>query len=348
MASPDAFSDLRLVCPRCRRLDQDGKLLVAELREASSHRRAVLGALGSARALECASPGCRARYPVVAGIPVIFRSPDACALDPAAWFGPSAPGTETLAAAVTGRDPASPLAQDVARVGRWAWAGFGDWVEPACASHARDVARWLLELGQPRDGMLAALGCALGREAWEWPGPTLLVDAHLPSLLAARALLAEGRLDALLPEGGHDWRPLRLVAPRAPPERAGLLCADVLDPPFDAGALPQVLAPNLLDSVSNPWLLLQQLAASTADGGWLAVTSPFAWRAEVTPRERWLSSLLPMTDRQALPSLAAGLGLRLVDERELSWSLWGSERESVAYRSACFAFRKEGREPPAS
>src|SRR6266540_2746496 len=99
MKSRDPLSGLRLVCPRCRRVAEDGRLLVADLLDDAGHRPAALGALESSRALECASPTCRARYPVVAGIPVVFRSPDACALDTAAWLGPSAPGLETLEAA---------------------------------------------------------------------------------------------------------------------------------------------------------------------------------------------------------------------------------------------------------
>lgn len=96
-----------------------------------------------------------------------------------------------------------------------------------------------------------------------------------------------------------------------------------------------------IDSVSDPWLCLQQLAAATRETGWLTITSPFAWRAEVTPRERWLRSLMPLTDQQALLSLAAELHLEQIADREMHWSLWVSERESVAYRSACLVFRRE-------
>jgi hypothetical protein len=339
MDSPGTLSSIRLVCPRCRRLDDQGRLLVSGLRDTSTDREAVLGSLEGSGALECASANCRARYPVVYGVPVIFRSPDGCALEEAPWFGPASLGAETLLAAITGRDPASPLAQGAARVGRWAQAAFGDWADEAGTSHVRDVMRWLSEVGDPPEGVLASFGCAIGREAWEWQGPTVLVDAHLPSLLAARTLQVEGRLTAFLPGGGNVWRRLDVVAPGAPRAPAALVCADVLDPPFEAGSFANVLGLNLIDSVSDPWLAFQQLAAVRCDQGWLTVTSPFAWRAEVTPRERWLSSLLPMTDQQALLSLATELGLEQMAHREMSWSLWVSDRESVHYRSTCLVFR---------
>jgi hypothetical protein len=338
MDPPAAFSGVRLVCPRCRRLDDQGRLVAHGLRDASRDREAVLGSLEGIGALECSS--CRARYPVVYGVPVVFRSPDACALEQAPWFGPASLDADTLLAAVTQRDPASPLAQDVARVGRWAQAGFGDWADEAGGSHAREVVKWLRELGNPADDMLASFGCAIGREAWEWQGPTVLVDAHLPSLLGARTLALEGRLSAFLPGGGNVWRRLDVVAPSAPPGPVALVCADVLDPPFDAGSFATVLGLNLIDSVSDPWLALQQLTAVTRERGWLGITSPFAWRAEATPRDRWLSSMLPMTDQQALLSLGGELGLAQMAHREMSWSLWVSDRETVHYRSAGFVFRR--------
>jgi hypothetical protein len=340
MASSGSSALVRLVCPRCRRVDDQGRLLVSGLRDPSTDREAWLGSLGGSQVLECASATCRARYPVVSGVPVVFRSPDSCALEQAAWFGPSCPGVETLLAAVTRRDPASALAADVAQVGRWAQAGFGDWADDGRTCHVRDVLAWLRELGHPMEGLLASFGCAIGREAWEWQDSVVLVDSHLPSLLAARTLEAEGRLSAWLPDGGNDWRRLDIVAPSAPRAPVALVCADVLDPPFEARSFPNVLATNLLDSVSDPWLALQQLAAATRDGGWLTVTSPFAWRADITPRERWFSSFLPMTDQQALSTLAAELNLRQVAERELSWEVSVSGRQSVVYRSACSAFRK--------
>jgi hypothetical protein len=335
-----ALSSIRLVCPRCRRLDDQGQFRVHGLRDPSGDRGAVLGSLEGARVLECTSASCRARYPVVYGVPVVFRSPDACVLEQAPWFGPAAVDPETLLATITRRDPASPLAQDVARVGRWVQAEFGDWADEASTSHAREVVQWLGELGNPVDDILASFGCAIGREAWEWQGPTVLVDAHLPSLLAARTLALEGRLTAFLPGGDDLWRRLDVVARGAPRAPAALVCADVLDPPFDPYSFATVLGLNLIDSVSDPWVAFNQLAALTRDQGWLTLTSPFAWRADITPRDRWLSSILPTTDQQALLSLAAKLGLRQVAQQEMSWTLRASDRESLQYRSACFVFRK--------
>lgn len=337
MTQPEASCGVRLICPRCRRVDDQGQLHVSGLRDTSTQREAVLGALDEASALECMSEHCRACYPVVSGVPVVFRLPDSCAIEQSAWFGPGGPKTETLIAAVSGRDQASALVQDLARVCRWLRAGFGDWLGDGHRPHVGQMLDWLRTLELADHEALGSFGCAVGREAWEWPGPTVLLDAHLPSLLAARTLATEGRIATWSP--GDNQR-FDFVAPRAPNAKMALVCADVLDPPFEAHAFTRLLAANLLDSVSNPWLLLQQLAAATRERGWLAVSSPFAWRAEVTPRERWLSAILSMSDDQALKTLAATLELELVAERESSWSLVISERETVTYRSACMVFRK--------
>ena len=67
------------------------------------------------------------------------------------------------------------------------------------------------------------------------------------------------------------------------------IIADILRPPFSAGSADAILALNILDSVRDPFLLLQQLDALLRPGGILLLSCAFAWADHVTPPEQQLS-----------------------------------------------------------
>jgi uncharacterized protein YbaR (Trm112 family) len=344
------FDGLSLVCPRCRHVDTAGRLVVHRLLAEGTRRAPVLGQLSDVLALVCSA--CRARYPVVQGVPIVLRSADAIDFEHAPPFDPTGTPATTWLAAVSGQNPGAPVARFLARLGRWAWASFRDWMDAEARGpfgagpiHAVEVMAWLEALGEdallPKAGIRGILGCGPGREAWESNRATLLVDAHLPSLLLARRLIEEGSVEVLLPRDATRWRTVRVTSPAPPSAPIALLCADVLDPPFSAGVLASVVASNVLDSVSDPALAFRQLAALTS--GRLTVTSPFAWRPDVTPCAHWLESLATEAEVAAedvLIELGHHSGLELLARKELLWTLRTTEREAVSYQSLGLAFRK--------
>jgi hypothetical protein len=106
--------------------------------------------------------------------------------------------------------------------------------------------------------------------------------------------------------------------------------------------LTRTVAENLVDSVADPTLAFRQLAALTAPSGSLVVTSPFAFREEVTPVERWLGDARTSA-ADALVAIARGSRLRLEDRRELPFTLRAHDREAATYTSLGLAFRKDPR-----
>jgi hypothetical protein len=349
------------VCPRCRRADDDGALVRFPLEAELEGRRirAVPGELHGTHAVACTNPDCLAQYPVVEGIPVVFRDPNAIDLLSCMPYDVTAIPNLRLIAAVTGQSPDAGLSALVARLSRLTWAGFHDWLGDdwqvpgvSCEVHAVQVLRWIRALGisdPGADGVSVVLGSGLGREAWEVErGAVLLVDAHLPSLLASQRLRRTGALEVLMRQDAQHWRPLTLEAKRAPAVPVAAVCCDAQDPPFDGGWAHSVILPNVVDSVSNPYLLLMQARALVREGGKLTVSSPFTWRPEVTQRSQWLESASPCAGTSAeevvvhLMTREPPGEISLVGRTQLSWCTRSSSREAVVYQNAVMSFSSPG------
>lgn len=357
-ARASSLPPLRLICPRCRHADRAGVFhlhpLVLPGDSAFSPARLSRG-LERARVLECSNRHCRARYPVIEGIPVIFRDPDALSLALNPPVDLLSLGADRLVALVEGQSPENALASQLARLARYALAAFPDVLHPAeralelfpllpgqtLTAHGADVAGWLESLGEHsrlHAGPRISLGCALGREAWAFSsGPTVLVDAHLPSLLFSRRLEREGMVSFPIPLDLWRWTHLAIDLP-APTIPVARVCCDVLDPPFEAEVFGSVLALNLVDSVSDPTMALGQAHALTHPSGLLTLTSPFAWRSEVTAKERWLERIVPgrVSGEEALRLLLArsfSPPMEVVARQDFVWLLRSSAREAMLYRS---------------
>jgi len=292
---------------------------------------------------------------VIEGIPIIFRNPAVVALATNAPLDLLALPVDTQHALVQGLPPDHDLAQHFSRLARYLWAGFGDLAETPEDNlapqpiHALDVVAWLLALGEEEvmaGGQLRLIaGGALGRELWAFKaGATVLMEAHLPSLLAARRLMREGELSIVAPESTLSWVSTRWQAPGDVQIPVGMVCCDALDPPFSGDQFASILALNLVDSVHDPALMLGQSHAMLASGGLLTVTSPFTWRTNVTPAERWLErSMGAFTPADAMHTMVTQRldpPMHIRGQRDFVWSLRSSRHEAMVYRSKGWCLEK--------
>src|SRR5690606_7933854 len=111
---------------------------------------------------------------------------------------------------------------------------------------------------------------AVGREAWESDRPTMVIDAHLPSLLVGKRIAEEGGVTLPFPLDHDRWVLVDVEAPTSqPPQGHSWLCADICEPPLlpEIGAI--TIGANLLDSSQSPWHVLGQMAALTSPEGLL-------------------------------------------------------------------------------
>jgi putative 4-mercaptohistidine N1-methyltranferase len=143
------------------------------------------------------------------------------------------------------------------------------------------------------------VGCAVGRSAIELARHFTHVDAidYSAGFIAAAVQLQDaGSLDFRVPTEGV------LMVDR----RVSLadLDADLTD--YDL-----VFAGNLIDRLYEPRLFLTAMAERIRPGGWLAITSPYTWLEDYTPRQHWLGGYTdaagsPVTTLAGLTAALAG------------------------------------------
>lgn len=202
------------------------------------------------------------------------------------------------------------------------------WAEP-------DPYNWLREaLGRADelpDGPILVLGAAACGEVRALPRDrdVVCLDAERAGLQHALALQSAGN-PAL--------------------SRVQFTCASALDPPFEPASFALVVCCNLVDSVSDPEVLLNQCEALLVTGGALLLSTPYQFREEVTPRDRWLPELLGNPDdlEDAFERLVTGAwdgafmaSMRLQwSARKVPWAVEVNARMTALYQMHVLLLRR--------
>jgi len=218
-------------------------------------------------------------------------------------------------------------------------------VRQALARHAPGGARLAVEAG-----------CSVGPDLRALRAVAEAVvgfDARVEAARVARALL---RGEAVpLPER-REGRSFRIEGHITLPREEGItvVVGDALDPPLRAEVADIVLAVNLIDTVPAPLTLLGQLDAILAPGGLLILTSPFAWRDDITAPERQLGggtvpALVEMGSEAALRAILRGetpwlrhLAYEELETWDVPWALRDHARARFTYDVHGLVARKLG------
>ncbi len=217
-------------------------------------------------------------------------------------------------------------------------AGELELIESAAAQLSSYLGTWesgaeaLLEkLGAlPRVALSLELGCGVGRGLLELSRTATAVvglDHNGAMLQAARRLLAGEELRYRRRMAGRSYAAAVVRGQRV--DNVQLVCADALDPPFAPGTFDRVVALNVLDNVPSPRALLHHLHLLAAPGGEIVLSSPYAWRDDITEEAERLAGPDPAA---ALRDEIRELGWSVEDDRELRWRLRHDARSSTVYR----------------
>lgn len=145
-------------------------------------------------------------------------------------------------------------------------------------------------------GRALDLGCAVGRSAFELSAhfeQTIGIDFSGGLIEAARALLAGQSLDAEVIEEGELTRTITLsIPPGARPNQLTFQQGDAMNLPYSLGSFDFVLMANLIDRLPDPKACLESTASFVNSEGLLAITSPYTWLEEHTPKDKWLGGFL--------------------------------------------------------
>lgn len=140
------------------------------------------------------------------------------------------------------------------------------------------------------------LGCAVGRSSFEFSrccGEVVGVDLSVRFIEAAQILQKEGKLAYARKDEGELATPLEARVPEEIDRaRVKFVTGDACALPDTLGKFDLVLMANLIDRLPRPADCLRQMKDMVEPGGMLAITSPYTWMKEFTPRANWLGGRL--------------------------------------------------------
>lgn len=207
-----------------------------------------------------------------------------------------------------------------------------------------------------RVDLAVELGCSVGadlRTLASVAREVIGVDSSLVSLRAARAQLAGEVVPLLSRVEGRSFRSEDPVV-LPPIDNVWLAVGNALDPPLFPGVANIAVAMNVLDSVSAPLDLIGQMDAILAPGGLLVLSSPFAWKDDVTPPARALGGGLDprwveLGTPDGLVELLAGrmpelpyLRYEILERMDVPWSVRTHARQVTTFDVHLVAARKVG------
>lgn len=147
-----------------------------------------------------------------------------------------------------------------------------------------------------KHGRALDLGCAVGRSACELSAyfeETIGIDFSHGLIDAAERIRDGASLEAEIATEGDLFETITLQRPT--PTRPHCLQfqqGDAMNLPPELGTFDFVLMANLIDRLPDPARCLSDIGKSVNQGGILAITSPYTWLEEYTPKHNWLGGFI--------------------------------------------------------
>ena len=136
------------------------------------------------------------------------------------------------------------------------------------------------------------LGCAVGRSSFELSKQFKeVIGIDFAQALIDGAIKMQEEKSATIPvaEEGEVTRDIEIALDSvARPERVGFRQGDAMNLPSELGQFDFMLMANLIDRLPNPRACLEGIHNWIAPDGILAITSPYTWLEEFTPKALWL------------------------------------------------------------
>lgn len=179
------------------------------------------------------------------------------------------------------------------------------------------------------------LGCAVGGAGYamsESFAETVGIDFSHALVEAANRLGQEKEMEISISVEGDLQRKARIALPeKSRPDRASFQQGDAMNLDRQLGTFDFVLMANLIDRLPDPARCLEAIPDYLNTNGLLAITSPYTWLAEYTPRENWLGGYVedgkPVRASDRLGELLSPR-FRFAGERNLPFLIREHERKN--------------------
>jgi SAM-dependent methyltransferase/uncharacterized protein YbaR (Trm112 family) len=293
----EAFDQIELFCPRCRRPGPD-HIIQSELEMGDI--LAWDGDFILEGFLICTNPQCRFRYPILNGVPIIVK-------DLKGWVESSQSSLTNITGNYSGMQI---WLADLVKSGAQARTEqavssayldfhYGDMEDaPAPIRSIADPASYwqtMNDMAQPSrsdHNMLAIdIGCSVGRFTFDLARLYSLaigIDTNFAPVSLAACFQRNKQVVYERKIHGNVYK--EYAKAYVPPRNVLFMVADALDPPFRAQYFDFVAALNVLDSIRIPLMLIGQIDALLKPGGELLLSSPYEWNADICNPSEWLES----------------------------------------------------------
>jgi SAM-dependent methyltransferase len=200
----------------------------------------------------------------------------------------------------------------------------------------------MLDLCRPYVGdrtVVLDVGCGLGRMTAELArlGAKFVVGLDRSPLMLAEAwriLQARGPVPLALNLIGEQRVSASLALPWVPQENLDFVVGDVQCLPLRAAAVDLVTCLNLLDRVSHPGRMVEELGRVLRVGGYLLITDPYHWEEQYAARSEWVADMTSL--------FAPGTWRRIREVDGVPFVLRYYSRRVTVYVNHCVVFQKVG------
>lgn len=166
-------------------------------------------------------------------------------------------------------------------------------------AEALDFARRCADLANRhplKRGRALDLGCAVGRSACELSATfeeTVGIDYSHGLIEAAERIKQGIPIETAIASEGDLTETINLNLPAASrPNKLSFQQGDAMNLSPQIGSFDFVLMANLIDRLPDPASCLRSVTARINPAGILAITSPYTWLEEYTPKEKWLGGYM--------------------------------------------------------
>lgn len=334
--------------------------------------------------LHCTNPACLCEFPVIDGLPILPPGPRSYLAENllALLARQDLPAElESLLGDCSG--PGSPFVTQRQQLSCYAWDHYGDVSIPcldaaalgplssfppppkeARNTNTSGALLRLFEHLQPDladlpPGPILEVGCSVGRLTFalteRYQRLTLGLDLNAEMLRLAQQLLQHGEAVFPLRRVGLVHDQMRITFPASRKELVDFWLADGLALPLPDRTFAAVVCVNVLDCVSAPYRLLQELTRVLAPAGRLVLAAPYDWSISATPVEGWLGGhsqrgphggasetllralLTPGCYRQSLPDLTI-----VRETLHFPWQVRLHERSVMIYDLHIIVAQRQG------
>jgi len=179
------------------------------------------------------------------------------------------------------------------------------------------------------------LGCAVGGSSFaltESFHEVVGIDFSRALVEAATRLGRLTKMEISISVEGELKRKIAIALPKGSnPAQAKFLQGDAMNLDSQLGTFDFILMANLIDRLPDPAQCLAAIPRFLNTNGLLAITSPYTWLTEYTPREKWLGGYTRDGESvRAYDRLAELLSssFRFIEERNLPFLIKEHERKN--------------------